>query len=347
MTVGKSKVVFEGDTLLDLTADTVTPETLLKGATAHNAAGEAITGTLEAGASTDWAAIAMQNIGEILAIQAHNGNSFAPIGIQADAFQDNSLWMTYSGGLLFINKRLEFVLGCSSEATVNFSGSKAFNAEITSSEVSREQAWVEIFRFRPDGYGYIKKLTLQTISSASMSTPAHMKLGLWIGASTKLLETSLGEISRDSNGIETPIEFAISQSIDPNKYYRVCLWIEDKTETVATLSYVKFNSSPTNYSAGTLTCCGLAPLDGAARIHVLVHATAATPTVYIRFTETGATFTALSLIATTNVTLPDGTACKRLEYTADIPDDAVQIQPRFTLGSTACKVYDYAIIQTP
>lgn len=49
MTVGKSKVVFEGDTLLDLTADTVTPETLLKGATAHNAAGEAITGTLEAG----------------------------------------------------------------------------------------------------------------------------------------------------------------------------------------------------------------------------------------------------------------------------------------------------------
>lgn len=44
-----NKVEVDGETKLDLTADTVTPETLLKGATAHNAAGEAITGTLEAG----------------------------------------------------------------------------------------------------------------------------------------------------------------------------------------------------------------------------------------------------------------------------------------------------------
>lgn len=34
-------------TLLDLTSDTVTPETLLEGVTAHNAAGELITGTLK------------------------------------------------------------------------------------------------------------------------------------------------------------------------------------------------------------------------------------------------------------------------------------------------------------
>ena len=35
--------------MLDLTSDTVTPETLLIGTTAHNAKGEIITGTLEAG----------------------------------------------------------------------------------------------------------------------------------------------------------------------------------------------------------------------------------------------------------------------------------------------------------
>lgn len=45
--MGRSKIVFAGDTLLDLTADTVTPETLLKGTTAHNAAGELITGVYE------------------------------------------------------------------------------------------------------------------------------------------------------------------------------------------------------------------------------------------------------------------------------------------------------------
>lgn len=38
-------VVINGETALDLRADTVARETLLSGATAHDAAGEAITGT--------------------------------------------------------------------------------------------------------------------------------------------------------------------------------------------------------------------------------------------------------------------------------------------------------------
>lgn len=45
-TGGVSKVVLaDGTTLIDLTQDTVTPETMLAGTTAHNAAGEPITGT--------------------------------------------------------------------------------------------------------------------------------------------------------------------------------------------------------------------------------------------------------------------------------------------------------------
>lgn len=44
-----NKVEINGETKLDLTQDTVTPETLLSGATAHNAAGEPITGTAESG----------------------------------------------------------------------------------------------------------------------------------------------------------------------------------------------------------------------------------------------------------------------------------------------------------
>ena len=42
-----NKVALNGEVKLDLTADTVTPETLLKGKTAHNAAGELITGVYE------------------------------------------------------------------------------------------------------------------------------------------------------------------------------------------------------------------------------------------------------------------------------------------------------------
>lgn len=44
--MGVSKVVYDGQTLVDLTADSVTPGVLLEGYTAHSASGEAITGTL-------------------------------------------------------------------------------------------------------------------------------------------------------------------------------------------------------------------------------------------------------------------------------------------------------------
>lgn len=41
-----SKVTYAGNTLIDLTGDTVTPENLLSGATAHAANGEEIAGTM-------------------------------------------------------------------------------------------------------------------------------------------------------------------------------------------------------------------------------------------------------------------------------------------------------------
>lgn len=43
--MGVSKVTYGNQTILDLTSDTVTPETLCQGYTAYNAAGELITGT--------------------------------------------------------------------------------------------------------------------------------------------------------------------------------------------------------------------------------------------------------------------------------------------------------------
>lgn len=47
-----SKVVYGGNTLIDLTADTVTKEKVLKGYTTHGADGEPITGTCEFDANT-------------------------------------------------------------------------------------------------------------------------------------------------------------------------------------------------------------------------------------------------------------------------------------------------------
>ena len=49
ISMGVSKVEFDGRTLVDLTKDSVTPETLMVGATAHNSAGEPIVGQAVAG----------------------------------------------------------------------------------------------------------------------------------------------------------------------------------------------------------------------------------------------------------------------------------------------------------
>lgn len=48
----KSKIVFGDEVLMDLTADTITPDKLLKGYTAHGADGEPITGSCEFDANT-------------------------------------------------------------------------------------------------------------------------------------------------------------------------------------------------------------------------------------------------------------------------------------------------------
>ena len=67
-----SKVVFGNETVMDLTADTVTKEKLLKGATAHGADGEKITGTCEYDVNSS---VATANAEEVL-----SGKTFARSG---------------------------------------------------------------------------------------------------------------------------------------------------------------------------------------------------------------------------------------------------------------------------
>lgn len=49
-----NKVTYGGETLIDLTEDSVTPETLAEGVTAHNKSGTRITGTAKVGTSQNW-----------------------------------------------------------------------------------------------------------------------------------------------------------------------------------------------------------------------------------------------------------------------------------------------------
>ena len=57
--MGYNKVIYGGKTLLDLTADTITPDKLLEGITAHDKGGEAITGTCTFDSDTSDATVAV------------------------------------------------------------------------------------------------------------------------------------------------------------------------------------------------------------------------------------------------------------------------------------------------
>ena len=62
--MGNSKIIFYGETLMDLTGDTVTKEKLLKGITAHDKAGDPVIGTCEFDSDTS---DATANVDDLLA----------------------------------------------------------------------------------------------------------------------------------------------------------------------------------------------------------------------------------------------------------------------------------------
>lgn len=81
-----NQVIVNGETILDLRSDTVTPETLQKGYTAHDKSGTKITGTLEAsssGAAKETWVIKSDATGEFATTQisfTSNGRKFTSIG---------------------------------------------------------------------------------------------------------------------------------------------------------------------------------------------------------------------------------------------------------------------------
>ena len=106
-----NQVIVNGETILDLRSDTVTPETLQKGYTAHDKSGTKITGTLEAsssGAAKETWVIKSDATGEFATTQisfTSNGQKFTSIGANSDAgsfiilYYDNNEVAGYDPGI--------------------------------------------------------------------------------------------------------------------------------------------------------------------------------------------------------------------------------------------------------
>lgn len=112
-----NKVIYDGNTLIDLTSDTVTAESLLSGYTAHDASGASITGTASGGGATRTIATATATVssnatsisftvaGEPLAFSVKSNTAFTMtsgyyiiMAIQYDGTTTDGTYLYYKSG---------------------------------------------------------------------------------------------------------------------------------------------------------------------------------------------------------------------------------------------------------
>lgn len=93
--MGVNKVVYDGKALIDLTNDTVTPETLAEGITAHDASGERITGTMKSTTENTipdyWEEHLADKISTIKALQDEGGKDCFSFVVMADMHYPQNL----------------------------------------------------------------------------------------------------------------------------------------------------------------------------------------------------------------------------------------------------------------
>ena len=183
-----SKVVFGNETVIDLTADTVTKEKLLKGATAHGADGEKITGTCEYDVDSS---VANASAEEVLA-----GKTFARSGeIRTGTMKNNGAVNgtistkdgTYSvpqgfhdgGGTVNIdtNEKLKLIpQNIRQGVTILGVEGKMTGDESIKAHARTVSPTVDGFDVLPqDGYNYLTQVTVAPISYVESDNPAGGK----------------------------------------------------------------------------------------------------------------------------------------------------------------------------
>lgn len=86
--MGVNKVEVNGSTILDLTGDNVTPQTLLVGVIAHDAAGERIVGTLDLSTKQDVLLTSGAAVGNLIKVAAVDENGKPTAWAVAEAGTD-------------------------------------------------------------------------------------------------------------------------------------------------------------------------------------------------------------------------------------------------------------------
>lgn len=158
-----NKVVYGGNTLIDLTSDTVTPDKLAVGATAHDKTGAQITGTMSGGGGMN--------------VQAYHGMSYArntsysscttPVQLTVEKTGTYKVsWMGYrnttsgtSGSQLFINGTAH------GSATTSFTSSYGQSVVLNNVQLTAGQTVEVRARARSTSYYmYVGNLIIEQIA---------------------------------------------------------------------------------------------------------------------------------------------------------------------------------------
>ena len=91
-----NKVIYDGEPLIDLTGDTVTADTLLEGATAHDASGAAITGAMKSYAVDDVPTMDSENLVKSGGVYSAIPRVVASDGIEVESYTSADGKPTYA-----------------------------------------------------------------------------------------------------------------------------------------------------------------------------------------------------------------------------------------------------------
>lgn len=182
-----NKVIYGGNTLIDLTADTVTADKILSGYTAHAASGEPITGTCEYDADTSDATAAVaevlatktfyKNGGKLTGTMPNRGAVTGTISTKAGTYTIQNGYHDGSGTVgISATEQAKIIAGNIKSGVQILGVTGSYTGESISAQAKTATPSTSQQVITPDsGYDYLSQVTISAIPYTETDNPAGGK----------------------------------------------------------------------------------------------------------------------------------------------------------------------------
>lgn len=196
-----NKVEVNGETLIDLTSDTVTADTLVSGRTAHLASGEKVTGTFEPVTQE-----------QIDALSTYTGYSTSACGIYCNFDTKETKRLGAAAGLTAGSDFDKFPL-FGGRKRCNVSADGTITAYYGDSNFTEDGSNGDVMVYQPKFYYKFIPIRLEAITN---SEGYHIREGEWWVSSTQESGFKLHPLFKDENGYE--IDYVLLSAYEASLY---------------------------------------------------------------------------------------------------------------------------------